>query len=97
MPWTTYILHSATRDRYYIGQTSDLKKRLQNHAAHETKSTKFADDWMLVFSESFETLQAAMAMERKIKGTKSRKSIQRYIADSRNETREPVPIAEPAW
>ncbi|MFQ5817373.1 MAG: GIY-YIG nuclease family protein [Terriglobia bacterium] len=35
--FTVYILHSERTGRYYIGQTSNLQKRLRCHAAGGTK------------------------------------------------------------
>ncbi|MFO7841503.1 MAG: GIY-YIG nuclease family protein, partial [Fidelibacterota bacterium] len=36
----TYILYSETSDRYYIGYTSDLSKRLEKHNNGNSRSTK---------------------------------------------------------
>ena len=36
----TYILKSEKTDRYYIGYTSDVEKRLTNHNSGKNKSTK---------------------------------------------------------
>ena len=92
--FAVYILHSPSRDRYYIGQTSDFSLRASEHLAGHTRSTCMARDWKLVFLERVGTLQAAMELERRIKRTKSRKSIERYIRDPRNTVTEPVPLED---
>ena len=82
--YCTYILYSALANRYYIGQTADMRQRLVFHRAGMTASTRHASDWRLVFVEQHETQHSAMAMERRIKRAKSRKTIERYIRDPRN-------------
>ena len=89
-----YILFSAAIDKYYIGETADVKRRMCEHVAGNTKSTAMAKDWRLVFLEECPSLREAMALERRIKRTKSRKSIGRYIADERNLIPLPVPLTE---
>jgi putative endonuclease len=75
----TYILYSKTRDRYYIGYTSDLSKRLQKHNMGNSKSTKSGIPWEIVYFEEYETKSEAMARERAIKKKKSRKYIEWFI------------------
>jgi predicted GIY-YIG superfamily endonuclease len=60
----------------------------------ESRYTKKASDWVLVFAEDFHILSDAMALERKIKRAKSRKSILRYIADKRNRISQATPLAD---
>jgi putative endonuclease len=90
----TYILYSATGDRHYVGQASGFRERAKQHLEAATQSSKCFDDWMLVFFEQADTLQRAMALERQIKKTKSRKSIARYIQDSRNVISDPIPLRD---
>jgi putative endonuclease len=54
-----YILYSELSDRYYIGSCSDLKERLKRHNAGATPSTKPFRPWIIVYSESFETVTEA--------------------------------------
>ena len=76
----TYILYSATLDRYYVGHTEltpelRLKKHLSDHCGYTGK----AKDWQIVFIRAFETKEEAYAFERKIKGWKSRAMIESLI------------------
>ncbi len=90
MKYCTYILFSREINKYYIGQTGSFVTRMQHHIEGETQSTKCTSDWELVFLEPAATLQDAMALERRIKKSKSRKSIQRYINNKLNIIRDPI-------
>ncbi len=74
MPFHVYIIHSAKFDKYYIGQSEDLKRRLSWHNSHEfkTASTKFADDWYIFFSLICESRELALAIEKHIKRNRNR-------------------------
>ncbi len=43
-----YILFSETRSRYYVGQTTDIDKRLKRHNGGIVPSTKGGIPWKLV-------------------------------------------------
>lgn len=86
----TYILYSLSNDRYYIGQTKDLSQRFHFHRLGSTRETAGVQDWQLVFLETKSTRAEAMALELKIKRAKSRKSLQRYIANAANEMKVPT-------
>jgi len=74
-----YILYSKITDKYYTGQTDDLKQRLQSHLSGISGYTSKATDWQLVYSESYPTRQLALKREREIKSMKSRKYIEQLI------------------
>jgi len=52
-----YILKSSITDKFYIGQTSDIKKRLLYHNSGYSKSTNAGVPWKLVYSENYDTRQ----------------------------------------
>ncbi len=81
-----YILESEVNGRYYIGITSDVKKRLRQHNTGKTKSTKAYIPWNLMCKVQFPTRQEAARIERKLKNSKSRRVIEKYI-DQRAESR----------
>ena len=93
MFWT-YILYSPAHDRYYIGQTNDIRSRLSYHLTGSTAYTLQTSDWQLVFLQQKATRADAMRLERKIKQKKSHIAIQRYLRDERNQVPIPVPIAD---
>ena len=68
--YKTYIIKSLAKERYYIGHTKDLSRRLDEHNSGKTKSTKPYVPWELVYHESFNTKNDAYAREIKIKSYK---------------------------
>jgi len=74
-----YILFSPSLNRHYIGHTGQLSDRLFRHTNSGSKSTKAANDWKLVYSESYSSRSEAMKQESHIKKQKSRKFIQALI------------------
>jgi putative endonuclease len=75
MIFYTYILFSEKFDKFYVGHTNDLDRRITEHNSGFSKSTKAAIPWKLVLSKSFASKSEAYAFERKIKSMKSRKFI----------------------
>ena len=60
---TVYILQSLKTGRYYIGSTTDMAQRLQNHNAGRTPSTKAYVPWVVVYEEEAEDVSAARKRE----------------------------------
>ena len=78
--FTTYILYSLVRDRYYIGFTSgDLSERLRKHNTAHGGFTGKVLDWEVVYHEIFPEKSLALQREREIKKWKSRKMIEALI------------------
>ena len=76
----TYILYSEHIDRYYIGSTDDLLRRLNDHNTGRTSSTKHKGPWTLKWSREFETRSEAMAEEKRLKAKKSRTYLEYLIS-----------------
>ena len=72
-----YIIHSQSLRRFYVGSTQDVEKRLQEHNAGKSKSTRAGTPWKLIHTESFTTRSDAVQHERKIKA----RGIGRYLSD----------------
>lgn len=74
--FTVYILRT-NKNTHYIGQTNNLEKRLEEHRAHNSKSSKYVrsfDSFELVYIEEFATRSEAMKREWQLKQlTKSQK------------------------
>ena len=79
-----YIIYSARLDRYYIGESQDPEVRVEFHNRGLQRYTKRASDWRMVFKGSYCNRTEAQIVERKIKSSKSRKTIQRWIEGSDN-------------
>jgi putative endonuclease len=78
--YTLYILHSKNLDRYYVGYTNDLPRRLSEHNRIKGKYTDTGIPWVVVYTETFNGKKDAMKREKYIKSTKSRKFIIELIA-----------------
>ena len=78
--YTLYILHSSILDRYYVGYTNDILRRLSEHNRIKGKFTDNGIPWSLVYSESFASKKEAMLREKFIKSRKSKKFIIELIA-----------------
>ena len=75
MNYFLYILFSENLNRYYVGHTSNINERIRKHNSNHKGFTGKTNDWILVYSESFETKTQAYARERQVKKWKSRKKI----------------------
>ena len=80
MSFYTYILFSEKLNRYYIGSTQNIHKRLDRHNAGATKSTKAGRPWVIVYSEEYESKSEAIKRENYLKSMKSRKFIKTLIS-----------------
>jgi putative endonuclease len=77
-----YIIYSVTLDKYYTGHTIDPNKRLMEHNTGKSTFTASASDWILRYTEQFNTRELAKARELQIKKKKSRKYIEWLISSA---------------
>jgi len=75
-----YILKSRKTGCYYIGQTENIIKRLDEHNNRKSRFTKSGVPWELVHSEKFFTRAEVMKREKYLKSLKKRKAIENIIA-----------------
>ena len=80
MKFHTYILESESDGKMYIGQTSDLEKRIERHNAGGSRYTKGKGPWNLIFSIEFSTRSEAIQMEQKLKNFKNPAKVKEWIA-----------------
>ena len=67
MSWSVYIIKSELAGRYYRGCCADFEKRLAEHNAGKTKSTKAYRPWAKVYIETFENKTDALKREKYFK------------------------------
>ena len=72
-----YIIYSVIKDRYYIGHTEDIEKRINEHIR---KRNLGADDWELKYYEILQSRGDAMKREIEIKNKKRRSYIESLIS-----------------
>jgi len=80
MSFSVYILYSSSLNQYYIGHTENLEDRIFRHTNSGSKSTKKANDWVIKYTETFNTRQEVAKRELEIKNKKSRKYIEWLIS-----------------
>ena len=88
MNFKVYILRSEKLNRYYIGQTADLEKRINEHLDKKNQGsfTSKSDDWQLALSMQCESRDQAMKLERFIKRMKSSRFVKELIEDKTMQT-----------
>ena len=74
-----YIVHSTSRNRFYIGASSQPEERLKKHNNRHKGFTASAADWKIVHREEFENKTEALAREKEIKSWKSAERIRQLI------------------
>ncbi len=66
-----YVLKSQSLEKYYIGQTKHLDKRIEWHNSPRARWTRRYQPWVLVFSETYDSRSEAMVREKELKALKN--------------------------
>lgn len=74
-----YILFSSKLNKYYVGSTPDIERRLEEHNRGKEKFSSTGVPWILVYKEIFDELADARKREQQIKKQKSRKYIRSLL------------------
>ncbi|MDO6603564.1 GIY-YIG nuclease family protein [Arenibacter palladensis] len=77
MDYVVYILFSETTDRYYVGQTINIERRLVTHNNGGKKYTSKGRPWILIKTYPCIDRIEAVQLERKIK----KRGIKRYLGE----------------
>ncbi|HEY4477934.1 MAG: hypothetical protein A2460_02325 [Omnitrophica WOR_2 bacterium RIFOXYC2_FULL_43_9] len=75
-----YILKNQ-KGGFYIGSTADLNRRVKQHLAENTFTTKRMKAFELVFSQEYRTLMEAKKIELKLKKLKRKDYIAKIVQD----------------
>lgn len=62
-----YLLQSMKNGKHYLGYTSDLKQRVDEHNSGKSRYTRNHLPWKLVYYEAYETESLARVREQKFK------------------------------
>ncbi len=78
-----YILYSLKADRYYIGETSNIELRLQQHneGVFSGSYTKISNDWTIKRIIECENIIIARKIEKHIKSKKRRAYTEMVISE----------------
>ena len=79
MCFSTYVLYSVKFNKIYIGQSSNLERRLFVHNNGLSKYTKKYLPWEIIYKEKFDSRTKAMKREKELKSQKGREFIWNFI------------------
>tara|TARA_R110002167_G_scaffold159066_3_gene354563 strand:- start:534 stop:821 length:288 start_codon:yes stop_codon:yes gene_type:complete len=79
MKYHVYILYSASLNKYYVDSSEDVQIRLKKHLLNHKEFTGKAKDWVLKYTETYNSKSESIKREFQIKKWKSRKMIERLI------------------
>ncbi|RPI71372.1 MAG: GIY-YIG nuclease family protein [Ignavibacteriales bacterium] len=71
MGYIVYILKSEITNRYYIGQTFNIEKRITLHNSPRARWTKRFQPWVLKYFEEYQTRSEVIKRERYLKSLKN--------------------------
>lgn len=77
----TYVIQSEKYKEFYIGFTSDLKRRLAEHNQGLSNYTKLYKPWKLIYYEACINQDDAERREKYFKTTQGRRLLKRRIKD----------------
>jgi len=81
MYWT-YVLESQSDKSWYIGYTSNLKRRLSEHkSGYGCQTTKIKDDWELIYCEGYRDKADAEGRERFLKSGSGRRFLKKQLSN----------------
>lgn len=76
-----YILKSDKTNRYYIGSTNNVNRRLEEHNSGHTKSLLYQRPLRMVFTKEYASMIEAKRVELKLKKYKNRNILEKIISE----------------
>ena len=81
MYWT-YLLENQNDKSWYIGYTSNLRKRLLEHKHwYGAQTTKYKSGWKLIYCEGYKNIRDAQGRERFLKSGSCRKFLKKQLVN----------------
>jgi putative endonuclease len=77
--YTVYVLASLKDGKHYTGYTSDIKRRLKEHNAGKTASTKRRSPFKLIYLEEYNSESEAKEREKILKSGKGREELKEIL------------------
>ena len=80
---TVYVLENQKDKSWYIGQTDNLKRRVQEHNSKQGgRTTKIKNgEWKLIYAEAYIDKRDAMGRERFLKGGSGRTYLKKQLSN----------------
>ncbi len=76
-----YILKSLKNDRFYIGSTTDIRRRIFQHEKGDVKATRNLQPSKLEFFQEYPDIKLARKIEFRLKQLKRRDFLEKIIRD----------------
>ena len=80
----TYLLESLIDKGWYIGYSTDLKKRFASHNKGENSATKKKRPWKLIYYEAYTDQLDAKKRERFLKSGSGRRFLKKQLENYLN-------------
>ena len=75
-----YVIKSISRNYIYVGLSSDLTKRIDDHHKGYNKTTKPYSPFLIIFTEEFQTRVDARKREKYLKSGVGKEYIKSFLA-----------------
>ncbi len=79
--YIVYILKSEVDGSFYVGYTSDIQRRVEQHNSGRSSYTSRKIPWKLVYTEVFEHKSDALKREKFLKAQKSTEFYKKLISE----------------
>ena len=79
--YTVYVIYNETANKFYIGQSNDIEKRIELHNSHLFKgyTASFVGKWKLLYREEYITRSEALVREKQLKSFRGREFVKNNI------------------
>ncbi|MBU0459146.1 GIY-YIG nuclease family protein [Patescibacteria group bacterium] len=81
-----YLIESEPNGKWYIGYTTDLKRRLAEHNRHKNTSTAKESKWKLIYCETYLNKMDALGREKFLKSGSGRRFLKKQLSHYLNES-----------
>ncbi|MDW8331565.1 MAG: GIY-YIG nuclease family protein [Cyclobacteriaceae bacterium] len=78
--WVVYVLQSLKSGKYYVGMSSDVSRRLEEHNSGKSKYTSGHRPWKLVYTEQAGSAIEARKREKYLKSAAGKRFLKAKIA-----------------
>ena len=78
--YCVYVLYSVKIDKFYVGYTKDIDKRLKHHNLGLNRWSRRGIPWKLVYLERYNIKKEAIRRERFLKTGKGREFVKARVA-----------------
>ena len=76
-----YVIRSRAGGRRYVGITGDVRRRLEEHNAGRSASTRAGRPWELAYEEAYESHEEARRREKYLKSSAGRRYLKRVLGE----------------